>query len=211
MEHYATDELQRFESDLVKACEEVTNNLDLYSSESEYQVALYRELTRNNYTAYMEVVSLKSYKGMVLDHGKNDRLDLTVWINPRLQVILELKSLEHIKDKHRYQLLTYLQCSDKNIPGYLINFNEKNGLVQIEKLIYRTEYPILQRWSVPKNPSTVIQFMNENDGSTQETTGKAELTKDELLKICKLLNIKLVASKTKSEMLTTIKTFLQTQ
>lgn len=202
MEYY--NNLEAFETDLQTVCVEATNNLPLYSSEAEYQLAVYRELHSLKYEVYMETVSLKRYKGVVFDHGKNDRLDLTVRIDD-VMIILELKSVDAIKDKQRYQLMSYLQSCSKNTPGYLINFHEKTGTVQIEKLIYRIDQPILNKWTFHKSEDTIVHFRGEVDSS--ET--KNELTKNDLLHICKLCNIPNTSSGAKkADLIMLIKSFL---
>ena len=48
-------------------------------------------------------------------------------------VVLELKSIEGLKDVHKKQLLTYLKLSGMKL-GYLLNFGEavmKKGIVRI--------------------------------------------------------------------------------
>ena len=48
-------------------------------------------------------------------------------------IIVELKSVEKVKDLHKKQLLTYLRLAKKPL-GLLINFNEvllKNGITRI--------------------------------------------------------------------------------
>mgnify|MGYP001163026922 CR=1 FL=1 len=171
--------LTEFEMHLLNNCSEVTNNLPIYSPETDYQLALQRELTMLGYEVMTEVVCTRQYKNKPLDHGKNDRLDLVVLIDGK-NIILELKSADCIKDRHRIQLVNYLS-QDKESPGYLINFQEKDGNVQIEKLIYKNE-PILKTWSLEKNPETQFQF-GKNDILTKE------FSKSDLLKICKLASI----------------------
>ena len=56
------------------------------------------------------------YKGLNLKTGI--RLDLRV----EGRVIVEVKSVEHLHDVHRAQLLTYLRLTDLRI-GLLFNFN----------------------------------------------------------------------------------------
>jgi len=49
------------------------------------------------------------------------------------KVIVELKSVEKVKDVHKKQLLTYLKLAQKPL-GLLINFNEvmlKDGITRI--------------------------------------------------------------------------------
>ncbi len=67
------------------------------------------------------------YKGKQIDDGY--RADIVV----NDMVVLELKSIETIRDVHKKQLLTYLKLGDKKL-GFLLNFGEavmKNGVVRI--------------------------------------------------------------------------------
>ena len=57
------------------------------------------------------------------------RLDIIV----NDKVIIEIKSVESLKDVHHKQLLTYLKLTNKKL-GLLINFNIvtlKNGIIRI--------------------------------------------------------------------------------
>ena len=68
-----------------------------------------------------------SYKGVQLDCGY--RLDVLV----DKQIIVELKSCEHIEPIHKAQLLSYLRLSGLSL-GLLLNFNVsvmKDGIVRI--------------------------------------------------------------------------------
>lgn len=169
--------LEAFETNLLSSCKEVTDNMSFYSPEADYQLALQKELTKAGYEVMTEVVTSKKYKNKPLDHGKNDRLDLVVLVGSH-EIILELKSVDSIKDRHRIQLTNYLFL-DKLTPGYLINFQEKDGNIQIEKLIH-TKKPILQSWFLEKDPSTIFEF--EKDTPTTK-----DFTKWELSKICEKL------------------------
>lgn len=69
------------------------------------------------------------YKQALLEIGF--RLDILV----ENQLIIEIKSVEILKDVHKKQLLTYLKLSDKKL-GILVNFNEshledKRNLIRI--------------------------------------------------------------------------------
>jgi GxxExxY protein len=62
-------------------------------------------------------------------HKEGFRLDLLV----EDTIIVEIKSVEKIRDVHKKQLLTYLRLSKKPL-GLLINFNQallKNGITRI--------------------------------------------------------------------------------
>ncbi len=68
-----------------------------------------------------------TYKGRQLDDGY--RADIMV----NELVVLELKSIEGIRDVHKKQLLTYLKLGGKKL-GFLLNFGEavmKKGIVRI--------------------------------------------------------------------------------
>tara|TARA_B110000483_G_C18194722_1_gene542526 strand:+ start:701 stop:1303 length:603 start_codon:yes stop_codon:yes gene_type:complete len=178
-----TTKLQKFENDLVEKCTEVTNHLLPFSPEGDYQLALKHELSSLKYDLLTEVVTAKKYKKDVLDCGKYDRMDLVVKVAGR-RIILELKSVDAIKDKHRLQLLNYLYGED--LPGYLINFQEKDGNVCIEKLTYDRHEPILHKWYIDKSAETMFFFDKE---------GSKEFSKTELVGLCELLQLPHMQSK----------------
>ena len=84
--------------------------------ESVYQKALAIELAESGLKFDQEVPVLISYKGRQLDEGF--RADLIV----EESVILELKSVESLKEVHKKQLQTYLKLTGFRL-GYLLNFN----------------------------------------------------------------------------------------
>jgi GxxExxY protein len=74
---------------------------------------------------------LLNYKGLSIE--KAYKLDLLI----EDRVIVELKSVENIKDVHKAQLLTYLKLTNKEL-GLLINFNVellKDGVTRLRKKI----------------------------------------------------------------------------
>ena len=84
--------------------------------ESAYERCLCHEFDRNA-LAYARQIDLPlDYDGVVLDCGY--RADIIV----SNEVILELKSVEHILPLHEAQLLTYLRLSRCRI-ALLLNFN----------------------------------------------------------------------------------------
>lgn len=84
--------------------------------ESVYEKALQRELELRGHKVTSQVQVEVNYRGV---NVANDlRLDLIVDDT----VIIELKSVEAIKDVHYKQLLTYLRLLNKKV-GILINFN----------------------------------------------------------------------------------------
>ena len=86
--------------------------------ESVYEVALCYELTTRGLQVHRQVLVPLLYKGLNLKTGI--RLDLCV----EKRVIIEVKSVEHLHEVHRAQLLTYLKLTKLRI-GLLFNFNVK--------------------------------------------------------------------------------------
>ncbi len=97
--------------------------------ESVYEAALLYELREKNLKAVSQVGLPVDYNGIHLELGF--RIDILV----EESVIIEIKSIESIRDIHKKQLLTYLRLSDKKI-GILVNFNvsslkDKESLIRI--------------------------------------------------------------------------------
>jgi GxxExxY protein len=95
--------------------------------ESVYEIILADELGRRGLSVQRQVSIPIKYKDRVLDEGF--RADLVI----NEKVIIELKSIEHVKDVHKKQLLTYLKLSERKL-GLLINFGEslmKNGITRV--------------------------------------------------------------------------------
>ena len=113
--------------DILDASMEVHKTLGLGLLESVYEKALKRELELRGYKVESQVPIDVRYKGVCV---ANDlRLDLIV----DDCVIVELKSVEELKDVHYKQLLTYLRLLNKRV-GILVNFNVsllKNGFHRI--------------------------------------------------------------------------------
>jgi GxxExxY protein len=84
--------------------------------ESIYERCLCREFDRNGLSFARQVDLPVEYDGAQLGCGY--RADLIV----RNEVLLELKSVEHILFLHEAQLLTYLRLSSCRV-GLLLNFN----------------------------------------------------------------------------------------
>ena len=95
--------------------------------ESVYEAVLADELSERGLSVARQVVVPIVFKGKQIDDGY--RADIVV----EGLVVLELKSIEAIKDVHKKQLLTYLKLSGKRL-GFLLNFGEavmKKGIVRI--------------------------------------------------------------------------------
>lgn len=95
--------------------------------ESAYQECLIYELELANMNVRSEIEMPITYKGLELDKGYT--MDLLV----EESVVVELKSVEALRDEHKSQTLTYLRLGDFKV-GLLINFNVSkltDGLVRI--------------------------------------------------------------------------------
>ena len=95
--------------------------------ESVYEVALSHELTKRGLEVRNQVGIPFVYDEINFNIGF--RLDIIV----NDKVIIEIKSVEDLKDVHHKQLLTYLKLTNKKL-GLLINFNVmsvKNGIIRI--------------------------------------------------------------------------------
>ena len=84
--------------------------------ESVYELALMHELRKQGLKVEHQVKVDVYYDGVLLPTDL--RLDILV----EDQVIVELKSVETIKEVHHKQLLTYMRLAKKHI-GILVNFN----------------------------------------------------------------------------------------
>jgi len=103
-------------SDVIGCMIEVHRALGPGLLESTYQQCLARELELNEIPFQMEQPLPIEYKGVNLDCGY--RIDLLI----KDKVIVELKSVDTIKDIHKAQLLTYMKLAGIDT-GLLVNFN----------------------------------------------------------------------------------------
>ncbi len=95
--------------------------------ESVYEAVLADELMARGLGVARQVVVPIFYKGKKIDDGY--RADVVV----NDLVVLELKSIEGLRDVHKKQLLTYLKLSGMKL-GFLLNFGEavmKRGIVRV--------------------------------------------------------------------------------
>ena len=95
--------------------------------ESVYELALSHELTKRGLEVRNQVGIPFVYDEINFNIGF--RLDIIV----NDKVIIEIKSVEDLKDVHHKQLLTYLKLTNKKL-GLLINFNVmsvKDGIIRI--------------------------------------------------------------------------------
>lgn len=94
--------------------------------ESVYEAILEKQFQKFGLQVERQVPIAFEYEEMKFDEGF--RADMIL----NGKVILELKSVEHLNNAHRKQLLTYLKLSGKKL-GYILNFGEalmKNGIVR---------------------------------------------------------------------------------
>ncbi len=103
-------------SRIIAASIEVHRQLGPGLPESVYQECLSREFSLRGIHFVRELELPVTYKGLKLDCGY--RVDFVI----EDEVIVELKSVEHLLPVHEAQLITYLRLTGKHI-GLLINFN----------------------------------------------------------------------------------------
>ncbi|MCW3789269.1 GxxExxY protein [Plebeiibacterium sediminum] len=96
--------------------------------ESAYQECLFYELQRQGFRVKKEVAMPLVYNEVKLECGY--RLDLFV----EDEVIIELKSVEHLHDIHMAQILSYLKLADKRT-GLLINFNVTQLIKGVKRVV----------------------------------------------------------------------------
>lgn len=101
---------------IIGAAIEVHRELGPGLLESAYEHCLCHELSLRQISFEFQKPLPVRYKGVLLDCGY--RIDLLV----ANQVIVELKSVEHLNPIHDAQVLTYLRLGNFNI-GLILNFN----------------------------------------------------------------------------------------
>lgn len=121
-------QLNFLSSKIIQAAINVHKELGPGLLEAVYKQCLAIELSAMDLQVKSEVEVPVSYRGHTID-GLGYRLDLLV----EDTVIVELKSVEQVKEVHKKQLLTYLRLAEKEL-GLLINFNVallKDGVTRI--------------------------------------------------------------------------------
>lgn len=112
---------------VVDCCYKIHTKLGPGLLESVYEEVLCYELRKNNLNYARQNPVKIIYEEVTLDIG----FIADIIVEDKL--ILELKSVETLKNVHYKQLLTYLKLNNKKL-GLLINFNEnliKNGIKRI--------------------------------------------------------------------------------
>ena len=108
---------------IIGAAIEVHKHLGPGLMEKCYECAMVYELQQLGLDVKTQVPVPIIYKGIDLNKDSlvKDCLQLDILVEDT--VIVELKSVETVKDVHHKQLLTYMKLTDKKV-GLLINFNE---------------------------------------------------------------------------------------
>ncbi len=109
-------EINEITRDILDASIEVHKTLGPGLLERVYELALKKELELREHKVDSQIPIEITYKGTIL--SKELRLDLLVDDT----IIIELKSVEELKNVHFKQLQTYLKLTNLRI-GILINFN----------------------------------------------------------------------------------------
>lgn len=118
------EKLEAIGKQIVDAAFQVHKELGPGLLESAYESCMIVELIEKGLKVERQLKLPIIYKGKVIDGGY--RLDLVV----EDEIIIELKSVDHILPVHEAQLISYLKLSGKRL-GFLINFNVdliKNGI-----------------------------------------------------------------------------------
>jgi len=113
---------------ILDCCFNVHTELGPGLLESAYEACLMFELKQEGLNVKQQVAVPIIYKGVELDVGY--RIDLLV----NNEIIVELKSVEKMKDIHLAQILTYLKLAECKL-GLLVNFNEKHLKDGIKRVI----------------------------------------------------------------------------
>ncbi|MBC8434275.1 MAG: GxxExxY protein [Desulfobacterales bacterium] len=121
-------ELNHLSSQIIKAAIKIHKELGPGLLESVYQSCMIIEINAMGMRVQPEVPVTIFYNGHKV-HDDGFKIDLLV----NDTIIVELKSVEKVRDVHKKQLLTYLRLAKKPL-GLLINFNEvmlKDGITRI--------------------------------------------------------------------------------
>jgi GxxExxY protein len=120
--------LNQLSSLIIKAAINVHKELGPGLLESVYHSCMVIELNNLDIEVQSEVALPIYFRGKEI-HKEGFRIDLLV----EDTIIVELKSVENVKNVHKKQLLTYLRLAQKPL-GLLLNFNEcvlRDGITRI--------------------------------------------------------------------------------
>jgi GxxExxY protein len=121
-------DINHLSSLIIKAAIKVHKELGPGLLETVYQACMIIELKNMGIKVQSEVPVEIYYNGQKIN-DQGFRIDLLV----NDTIVVELKSVEQVRDVHKKQLLTYLKLANKPL-GLLINFNEvllKDGITRI--------------------------------------------------------------------------------
>jgi GxxExxY protein len=102
--------------------------------ESVYELLLAHELAKRGLQVQRQMVVPIVYEGLRFDEAF--RADLVV----NGLVLIEIKSVEHLSNAHRKQVLTYLRLTGLKL-GLLLNFSEALMKDGIERIVNHLEEP----------------------------------------------------------------------
>ena len=120
--------LNQISSNIIEAAINIHSELGPGLLESVYLSCLVVELKQMGMKVEAEKPCPVVYRGQKIN-DQGYRIDLLVEDG----VVVELNSVEKVRNVHKKQLLTYLRLSNKSL-GLLINFNEnllKNGITRV--------------------------------------------------------------------------------
>jgi GxxExxY protein len=110
---------------IIGACYDVYNGLDFGYLESVYEESLLIELEEENLNFQCQVPLDVQYKGQIVGEYVADLI-------VEEKVILELKSIRQLSEKHEAQLVNYLTTTGIEV-GLLINFGPDGVEVKRQK------------------------------------------------------------------------------
>ena len=121
-------DLNQISSNIIKAAITIHKELGPGLLESVYQACMVLELENAGFIVEAEKPCPIIYRGKEIN-DQGFRIDILV----ENRVVVELKSVEKVRNVHKKQLLTYLKLTKMPL-GLLINFNEillKDGITRI--------------------------------------------------------------------------------
>lgn len=121
-------EVNKITEAVIGASIEVHKHLGPGLLESAYEECLCHELNLRNIPFKRQVPLPVTYKGTKLDCGY--RIDLLV----NDEVVVELKSVDHIMPIHEAQALTYMRLGDWKV-GLILNFNVPILVKGVKRLV----------------------------------------------------------------------------
>jgi GxxExxY protein len=122
------EELNNLSGKIIGACIEVHKAMGPGLLEKIYECCLMEEFELSGIKAKSQVGIPLAYKGRELN--RNYAIDILV----ENEIILELKSVEHMIPIFDAQIISYLKLADKRL-GFLINFNVPLAKTGIKRFV----------------------------------------------------------------------------